>query len=147
MKFLADINVVIPLLLSRHAHRALAVKWFDSTTTGEVALCRLVRLGTLRLLCNSTVMGLDVQTPESAIAALEKLEADERISLVHEPDDLDATLKFFASPCKTTPNLWSDAYLAAFAKVSGLKFITFDSGFKKFTGLDFLALAPQAKNH
>ena len=140
MRFLADINVIIPLLLSRHPHRKAALKWFDSTTAGEVALCRLVRLGTLRLLCNSTVMGPDVLTPQSAIAALEQLEADERISLVHEPDDLDPTLKTFASPCKTTPNLWSDAYLAAFAKVSGLKLSTFDGGFKKFAGLNFLAL-------
>ena len=140
MRFLADINAVFPLLLSRHPQRAATLEWFDSTNTGEVALCRLVRLGTLRLLCNSTVMGLDVQTPESAIAALEKLEADERISLVHEPDDLDPALITFASPCITTPNLWSDAYLAAFAKVSGLKLITFDGGFKKFAGLNFLAL-------
>ncbi len=141
MRFLADINVVFPLLLSRHSQRAAALEWFDSTNTGEVVLCRLVRLGTLRLLCNSTVMGPDVLTPESAIAALEKLEADERISLVHEPDDLDATLKSFASPCKTTPNLWSDAYLAAFAKVSGLKLVSFDRGFKRFEGLGFVMLS------
>ena len=31
MKFLADVNVVFPLLVSRHQHRNTALEWFDST--------------------------------------------------------------------------------------------------------------------
>ena len=144
MKFLADVNVIFPLLVSRHEQRNPALKWFDSTAAGEIVLSRLTRLGALRLLCNAQVMGPDVQTPAAALDAMEILEADERIVLLHEPDGLDATLKILVAACATTPNLWTDAYLAAFAKVAGLKIVSFDRGFSKFPGLDFLLLVPDA---
>lgn len=141
MKFLADVNVVFPLLLSRHQHRDGALEWFDSTQEGAVVLCRVTRLGALRLLCTPQVMGPDVLQPITAVEALEILETDERIVLLHEPDGLDATLKTLVAACATTPNLWTDAYLAAFAQVAELKLVSFDGGFSKFAGLDFLRLA------
>ena len=140
MKFLADVNVIFPLLVSRHQQRKKAAEWFDSTGAGDVVLSRLTRLGALRLLCNSQVMGADVLQPKSAWDALQVLEADERILLLHEPDGLDATLEKFMSNCVTTPNLWTDAYLASFAAVAGLRLVSFDRGFVKFRGLDFLLL-------
>lgn len=141
MKFLADVNVVFPLLVSRHQHRDSALRWFDSTSAGHVGLSRLTRLGTLRLLCNAQVMGPDVLVPRAALAALAILENDERIELLHEPDGVDLALKPLVSGRATTPNLWTDAYLAAFAIVAGLKLVSFDRGFSKFAGLDFLLLA------
>ncbi len=140
MKFLADVNIVFPLLVSRHQHRDRAVEWFDSTGAGDVVLCRLTRLGVLRLLSTAQVMGPDVLQPKAAMEALEVLEADERVVLLHEPDGLDATLKTLVAACATTPNLWTDAYLSAFASVAGLKLVSFDRGFSKFSGLDFLLL-------
>jgi toxin-antitoxin system PIN domain toxin len=140
VKFLADVNVIFPLLVSFHQHRDRALEWFDSTGTGEVVLNRLTRLGVLRLLCNSQIMGKYVLAPKSAVNALEVLESDERAVLLHEPDGLDEVLKKFVSSCATTPNLWTDAYLAAFAAVAGLKLVSFDHGFAKFSGLDFLLL-------
>jgi toxin-antitoxin system PIN domain toxin len=140
VKFLADVNVVFPLLVSRHQKRDAAVKWFDLTAAGDVVLSRLARLGALRLLCTAAVMGRDVLQPRAAIAALEVLEADERMVLLHEPDGLDARLKALVATCATTPNLWADAYLAAFASVAGLTLVSFDRGFSKFSGLDFLLL-------
>ena len=144
MKFLADVNVVFPLLVSRHQQRDGALEWFDSTQAGDVVLCRLTRLGTLRLLCTPQVMGPDVLQPATAVEALEILEADERVVLLHEPDGLDATLKTLVAACATTPNLWTDAYLAAFAMVVGLKLVSFDRGFSKFLGLDFLPMPSTA---
>lgn len=140
MKFLADVNVVFPLLVSRHQQRSKALEWFDGTSADEVVLCRLTRLGALRLLCNAQVMGPDVLRPKAAVEALEVLEADERVVLLHEPDGMDAVLRKLVKARAATPNLWSDAYLAAFASVAGLKMVTFDRGFSKFTGLDVLLL-------
>ncbi len=80
--------------------------------------------------------------PKSAMEALESLEADERIVLLHEPEGLDAMLKMLVTTCAATPNPWTDAYLAAFARVAGLKLVSFDRGFSKFAGLDFLLLTP-----
>ena len=101
---------------------------------------RLSRLGALRLVCNAQVMGADVLQPNSVMKALEALEVDERIILLHEPDGLDQTLKKLVAPCTTTPNLWTDAYHATFAVVAGLRLVSFDRGFSKFRGLDFLPL-------
>ena len=140
MKFLADVNVIFPLLLSRHQHREKALEWFDAIAAGDVVLNRLSRLGALRLLCNAQVMGADLLQPKSALEALQVLEADERIVLLHEPDGLDQTLKKFVVSCATTPNLWTDAYHAAFAVVAGLRLVSFDRGFSKFRGLNFLLL-------
>jgi toxin-antitoxin system PIN domain toxin len=140
VKFLADVNVVFPLLVSRHQKRDAAVTWFDLTAAGDVVLSRLARLGALRLLCTAAVMGRDVLQPRAAIAALEVIEADERMVLLHEPDGLDARLKALVAACATTPNLWADAYLAAFASVAGLTLVSFDRGFSKFSDLDFLLL-------
>ena len=140
MKFLVDVNVVFPLLVSRHQHRDTAVEWFDSTSLAEVVLPRLTRLGALRLLTTAQVMGRDVLSPKAAVMALEILEADDRIVLLHEPDGLDEPLKKLVNTCAATPNLWTDAYLAAFASTAELKLASFDRGFLKFPSLAFLLL-------
>jgi hypothetical protein len=142
VKFLADVNVLLPLLVSRHTHREVALEWFDGTDVGEVGLCRLARLGVLRLLCTPQVMGPDVLKPHAAVVALEMLEADERISLLHEPEGLDSLLKSLVAGRGPTPNLWTVAYLAAFAKATKMQIITFDRGFSKFTAIDCRILSP-----
>jgi predicted nucleic acid-binding protein len=38
-------------------------------------------------------------------------------------------------------NFWTDAYLAAFARSAGLRLVTFDRGFARFSGLEVLLLA------
>lgn len=136
MKFLPDINVLFPLLVSRHSHRNRALAWFENLNPGEAALCRLTRLGVLRLLSTPQVMGPDVVRPKAAIEAMEVLEADERIVWLSEPEGVDSSLKKIVAKCDTTPNLWTDAYLAALAGTVDLQLVTFDRGFSKFTGLN-----------
>jgi len=142
VKYLLDVNVLFPLLLSRHSHRERAVEWFGSTNADEAGLCRVTRLGALRLLCTHQVMGPDVLLPKAALKALEAFEADERITLPPEPQGIDAVLQKLVAKCATTPNLWTDAYLAAFAQSTELQLVTFDWGFSKFSGLNFHLLAP-----
>jgi toxin-antitoxin system PIN domain toxin len=141
VKYLADVNVLFPLLISRHQHRQRALEWFDSVAVGEVALPRIVRLGLLRLLSTPQIMGPDVLSPAPALTALQKLEDDERIALVHEPDGVDGVIGRLVAACATTPNLWTDAYLAAFAITCGLRLISFDRGFKRFDDLNFQLLS------
>ncbi len=140
MRFLPDVNVLFPLLVSRHAHRSAALEWFDGVDVAQVAVCRLTKLGVLRLLCTPQIMGADVLTPRAAIEAFGVLEDDERIVFAAEPEGVDGVLKRLVARCATTPNLWSDAYLAAFAKQAGLRLVSFDRGFAKFLGLDFIRL-------
>lgn len=140
MKFLADVNVFFPLLVSRHRYRATATAWFDRQQKSEVALCRLTRLGILRLLCAEAVMGPDVLRPDAALDAVEVLENDERVIFAAEPPGVDRMLRVCVKGRTSTPNLWSDAYLAAFALVSNFELVSFDRGFRNFSGLRFCQL-------
>ncbi len=142
MKHLADAHVVFPLLLSRHPHRQAALRWLEPIQAGEAGLCRLVQLTVLRLLCNRTVMGPDVQRPTDAWRALRALQLDERFAFVPEPENLDVNLRAVIDGREATPNLWSDAYLAAFALSEGLNLVTFDGGMKSFPHVEVVLLAP-----
>ena len=41
----------------------------------------------------------------------------------------------------SSPKLWMDAYLAAFARAGGYQFITTDRAFSQFTDLDLVLIA------
>jgi hypothetical protein len=51
---------------------------------------------------------------------------DERIAFLQEPDSVDLTLRALAGGRHSSPNVWADAYLAAFATAAGLRLVTFD---------------------
>jgi predicted nucleic acid-binding protein len=52
--------------------------------------------------------------------------ADERIAFLPERDGLDPKLRALARGHQSSPNVWADAYLAAFASTAGLRLVTFD---------------------
>ena len=54
---------------------------------------------------------------------------------------LDAVFERFTSGRVFTPKLWTDAYLASYAQVSGLVLVTFDQGFRQFDSLACHVLA------
>ena len=143
MKYLADANVVFPLLLSRHPHRKAALAWLNSAQSGEVGVCRMVQLAGLRLSCNRTVMGPDVQRPVEAYRALRMLLMDERFAFTPEPENLDINLRTMIEGREPTPSLWSDAYLAAFAFSEDLTVVTFDRGMKSFPHAEVMWLQPE----
>lgn len=60
-----------------------------------------------------------------------------RICSSHKHGGLDR----FCNAGQTSPNLWTDAYLAAFAKSGGLRLVSFDRGFTRFSGLALLVLS------
>jgi predicted nucleic acid-binding protein len=49
------------------------------------------------------------------------------VRMLNEPAGLDDPLLKFCDRKKTSPNMWTDAYLASFAKCAGLRLVTFDS--------------------
>ena len=140
MKYLADINLLLPLLVTPHVNESAAWKWFGKVGKSEVGLRRLTQLGALRLLCNQVVMQDDVLSPLKAWELLETLLNDERVVFLPEPVDLDIALASLLDSQLRSPNLWTDAYLAAFSIASGLQMVTFDRDFKRFSGLDYLLL-------
>lgn len=136
MASLCDVNFLVPLCHEMHEHHPIAKARLATTTeVGEFVVCRTGQLGLLRLLSNPAAMKESVCTTDEAWRVYDTLMADDRFGYRDEPAALQAKLREFTRGFPFSPKLWQDAYLAAFATTAGLALITFDQGFRKFTGL------------
>jgi toxin-antitoxin system PIN domain toxin len=140
---LLDANVWLALAAEAHAHHAHAKAYWEKEATPEIAFCRVTQLALLRHLTNKTIMGDQMLTPANAWKKLQEFQALPEVRTLAEPAGLDGCLGAFCNLGRTTPNLWTDAYLAAFAKCAGLRLVTFDQGFSRFKGLELLTLKPE----
>src|ERR1700733_8791156 len=89
---LADVNVLLALLVRRHEHHRLALKWFDRLAAEEAGLCRFVQLALIRLLGNHHIMEDDAVPAATAWRLIDELAQDERIVFIREPGLLDSVL-------------------------------------------------------
>ena len=67
----------------------------------------------------------EVVSPREAWQAYRVLRSDRRIGYAVEPNELPETWQQFTEGPLTSPNLWTDAYLCAFAHSAGLTLVTF----------------------
>jgi uncharacterized protein len=139
---LCDVNVLLALVTDRHALHTTAVHWFDDVPPGGATICRVVQLGLLRLLNNPSVMREDTLDAATCWDLWHQLLEDQRLRYTPiEPNGLDAAFERFTTGKVFTSRLWTDAYLAAYALVSGLALVTFDQGFRQFDSLECHLLA------
>jgi uncharacterized protein len=127
MTYLPDVNVWIALAAERHAHHRVARHWFSNLQDERLAFSRITQLGFLRLLTNKHVMQEEVMSPNEAWQAYRALRLDRRIGYAAEPNELRETWQAFTEGPSTSPNLWTDAYLSAFASTARLTLVTFDA--------------------
>ena len=125
-----DANVWLALLWSRHIHSEKARAWFERSCEEKFFFCRITQITVLRLLTTATVMGSDVKTMSEAWALWDKVCADDRIALLPEPEAIESEFRRFSAFRSSSPKMWADAYLLAFASVAGLKLVTFDRGLR-----------------
>jgi uncharacterized protein len=127
-----DVNVWVALTYAGHRHHGVAKAWFEELDPEKrVYFCRFTQLSLLRLLTTSAVMGSDeVITQTEAWEAYDRWLADSRVSFLDEPSNVDIAFRKLSQFLYPSPKAWSDAYLAAFASVSGLQFVTFDQAFR-----------------
>lgn len=139
-----DANVWLALALEPHRHREVAQAWFETVEPpASILFCRATQQSLLRLLTTSAVLapyGLLPLTNHAAWAVYDVLLADSRICWVDEPEGLEAWWKQFAARPSSSPKLWMDAYLAAFARAGGYQMVTTDAAFRQFGGLDLIVL-------
>lgn len=76
------------------------------------------------------LMGNDVKTMAEAWTLWDKVCADDRIALLAEPEAIEPEFRRFSALHSSSPKVWADAYLVAFAAVAGLKLVTFDRGLR-----------------
>jgi len=140
MTHFPDVNVWIALAAEQHTHHRAARRWFGSLQDEKLLFCRLTQLGFLRLLTNKHVMQEEFMRPDEAWQAYRVLRLDRRIGYLIEPDNLPETWQQFTDGSLTSPNLWTDAYLCAFAHAAQLTLVTFDAKIPARDGVRCLLL-------
>lgn len=139
---LLDANVWLALAAEAHTHHQRARAYWEAEAAPMSAFCRVTQLAFLRHLTNQFVMGDQRLSPLAAWKKLQEFLALPEIKCLPEPAGLDDQLRNFCNLGRTSPNLWTDAYLAAFAKCAGLRMVTFDQGFSRFKEVELLILKP-----
>lgn len=143
MRCVADANVLLPVLAEGHAHQASASAWWDACNDGDVGLCLPVRMALLRLLSNSRVMGSSVLRPAQAWGAVQSLIDDPRIEVLDQVPPAHGKLWYENVVRRApSPDLWTDAWLAALAQVHDFEMVTFDRGFRSYSKLKLRLLEP-----
>jgi toxin-antitoxin system PIN domain toxin len=127
MTYLPDINVWIALAAERYTHHVVASQWFNNLHDERLAFRRLTQLGFLRLLTNKYAMQEEVMKPDEAWHAYRVLRSDRRIGYAAEPNDFPETWQTFTEGPLSSPNLWTDAYLCAFANAARSTLVTLDA--------------------
>ena len=124
--FLPDVNVWLALSSPRHIHSSVCTEWLDTIDLEGLAFCRVTQMGLLRLLTNASVMGGDVLASRDAWRVYQTILTDERVGFAPEPLVLEEQWKKLTSQKQPTPNVWTDAYLAAFAHSAAMRLVTLD---------------------
>ena len=141
MPSLSDVNVLLAICHEDHIHHGSALQWLDGVDKpADVVVCRVSQLGLLRLLNNPAVMLGAPRDVRSAWRDFDALMLDERFIFQSEPARLEMTFRSIMPARLSSPKLWQDAYLAAFALAAGYQFITFDTAFRQFADLDLLLM-------
>lgn len=136
MTCIADANVLFPLLVQGHVAHQVANDWWNEQPDGSVGACLLTRLAVLRLLTNRVAMNANPVKPTEALKAWQQLAADPRsVHIDVEPAAHETRFASLVAGREPTPNLWTDAWLAALALSLDYEMTTFDRGFKSFRGL------------
>ena len=131
---LPDINVWLALVFDAHAHHPPASDWIDSLSDETACFCRLTQQGFLRLANNPKVFPNDAVTTNAAWRLYDTMLGDPRVAFADEPIGLETVWRRLTDGRQFSPKLWNDAYLAAFAETGGYEVVTFDRGFKQYTG-------------
>jgi toxin-antitoxin system PIN domain toxin len=137
MTSIADANVLFPLLVQGHAAYEVAKAWWDEQADATVGICLLTRLAVLGLLSNRVAMNGSPVSPVDALNAWHRLSEDPRAFHIDAEPAADHESRFVSlvASREPTPNLWTDAWLAALAMSLDYELTTFDRGFKSFRGL------------
>jgi toxin-antitoxin system PIN domain toxin len=137
---LPDVNIWVAMAIEGHPFQHVAKTWLnDQKKVDSIYFCRPTQQGFIRLLTTAAVMrnyGAEPLSNSAAWDVFTDFSKDERISFAPEPPAIEETWKSLALRKTSSPKLWMDAYLAAFAINSGFQLVTADKTFTQFKGLD-----------
>jgi len=137
---LPDVNVWLALAFDFHVHHATANAWFE-VSSDTFSFCRLTQQGFLRLATNPSVFKKEAVSLKEAWRMYDTILQDPRVIFAAEPRNLERFWRAYTQRRSFSPNAWSDAFLAAFARAGNLRVITFDKGFSQFKSLSYTILS------
>jgi toxin-antitoxin system PIN domain toxin len=136
LDFLFDSNVWLALTFSSHPHHSLAKEIFAATSEASPAcFCRATQQSFLRLATTPVLLrayGAEGFTNQDAVSLIASLAKLPKIRLLSETPVLEPLWHRLAGLPSSSPKVWMDAYLAAFAILHEAEFITLDRDFKNF---------------
>lgn len=142
MAYLLDVNMLVALMNPNHTHSAKAAAWVNSQLDADsLLICRVSQMGALRILTNSTVMKLDVQTPAAFWVSWARLMSDIRFKMIQEPAGFEVVWQDVSCRLPPGQRADTDVYFAALAEAGNWRMATFDKGFKRFTTLNLEILS------
>lgn len=136
-----DVNVWLAVHSPDHAHHVRAREYWDNESATDIAVCRVTALAVLRHWTNTTVMAHGVLSTSEAWEEYERWLSLPEIVFLSEPASVHCRFRQFAMSLTLGQASWTDAYLAAFAIEGGCRLVSFDGGFQRYSGLDFLHLS------
>lgn len=136
---LPDVNVWLAMVDETHVHHSAARLYWEEAAAPQIAFSRVTMLGFLRLSTHSQVLTTPL-SPREAWSIYQQFRALPDIGFVSESYDVESCYCEFSAEDRFPPRLWTDAYLAAFARTRGCRMVSFDSDFKRFRDLNFLHL-------
>jgi toxin-antitoxin system PIN domain toxin len=128
-------------------HEQAQTALHDATPAVPAVFCRSTQQSVLRLASTPALLkayGAEGLTNRDALVALDALLALPQVCEREEPPGTVALWHRLAGRDTASPKVWVDAYLAAFAISSRLRFVTLDSDFKTYEaqGLEWVLLNP-----
>lgn len=133
---LFDSNVWLALTFSSHPHHALAKKLFADTSSKHPAcFCRATQQSFLRLATTPAILhayGAEGFTNQDAAKLIQTLSGLSVVMTLEEPSGVESRWLELAGLPSTSPKVWMDAYLAAFAILHEAEFVTLDRDFRNF---------------
>jgi uncharacterized protein len=120
-----DVNVWLALSAVEHVHGTIARQWWKDAS-GPIAFTRLTQLSLLRLMTSSIIMDGKPMTNTQALRVYDRFFQDGRVIFVAEAPDLEERFRKTASIVSSSPKLWADAWLLAYAQALGGTLVTFD---------------------
>ncbi len=128
-----DINVWIALVVAEHVHHEAAAAWYGSEEWNMLVFSRITQMGVLRLLTNGHAMGKNVVSAAGAWTIMDRLRHNPDIRFAAEPPGIESIWRDLTASPQSSSNLWTDAWLAAFAIGTGYTLVTFDRGLARYT--------------
>jgi len=140
MTDLPDVNVWLAMVDENHPHHTRATAYWQNESSAEIAFCRLTVLAFLRLATHPKVLSRPLSSDE-AWDIYHRYRIEAGVGFIEDAAEIDPDFMALTRVADFPHHLWTDGYLAAFARFRNCRIISFDTDFHRFPNLNFLHLA------